>query len=388
MPNQAMRPNSNTYWVNDHLLAGEYPGHLEVAIMPVQQAKRRSVKAGMPPGSMVYIGEEQGKQPCITLIDYTESEIRERQGGDIGDFLPFTDDPTTTWLNVDGLEQTQVIARFGEYLELHPLLLEDLVNTQQRPKIEDYGDYLFIVLKMLEYDEAHRTVRTEQVSLVLGAHYVVSFQEGISGDVFDPVRNHLRNGLGRLRKAGADYLAYSLMDAIVDNYFTILEKMDDEIEDIEEELVSDPSPETLQAIHRLKREMIMLRRSVWPLREAIHVLERSESPLIQQSTNLYLRDVYDHTIEVIDTIETMRDILSGMVDIYLSGIGNRMNEIMKVLTIFGAIFIPLTFLAGVYGMNFHFMPELGWRWGYGGFWIIALLIAGWLLLYFRRKKWL
>jgi len=253
--------------------------------------------------------------------------------------------------------------------------------------MEDFVDYLFVVLKMLHYDEKEKAVRAEQVSLILGSNYVISFQE-TEGDVFDPIRERIRMERGRIRKMGADYLAYSLIDEIVDNYFLILEKLGEKIEDMEDALVTNPTPETLQAIHGLKREMIFLRKSVWPLREVISRLERWESPLIDKSIAIYLRDVYDHTIQVIDAIETFRDMLSGMLDIYLSSISNRMNEIMKVLTMIATIFIPLTLIAGIYGMNFKYMPELESPWGYPMIYLVMLVIGIIMVIYFRRKRWL
>ena len=261
------------------------------------------------------------------------------------------------------------------------------MNTGQRPKMEDFGDYLFIVLKMLHYDKEEDETKTEQVSLILSSNYVISFQES-EGDVFDPIRERIRSDRGRIRKMGVDYLAYSLIDAIVDNYFMVLEKIGEKIEDIEDELVRNPTPEVLHTIHRLKRELIFLRKSVWPLREVISRLERWESPLIDKSIDIYLRDVYDHTIQVIDALETFRDMLSGMLDIYLSSLSNRMNEVMKVLTIIATIFIPLTFIAGIYGMNFKYMPELDSPWGYPLVYIVMLAVSAVMLVYFRRKRWL
>jgi len=253
--------------------------------------------------------------------------------------------------------------------------------------MEDFVDYIFIVLKMLYYNEKENEIKAEQVSLILGSGFVMSFQES-EGDVFDPIRERIRSNRGRIRKAGADYLAYVLIDEIVDNYFIILEKLGEKIEDIEDKLVTNPAPETLQTIHSLKREMIFLRKSVWPLREVISRLERWESPLINKSMNIYLRDVYDHTIQVIDAIETFRDMLSGMLDIYLSSISNRMNQVMKVLTIIATIFIPLTFIVGIYGMNFKFMPELEQFWGYPMVYLIMSVIGVLMMIYFRRRKWL
>jgi len=280
-----------------------------------------------------------------------------------------------------------IIEKMGNHFNIHPLVLEDILNTGQRPKMEDFVDYIFVVLKMLYYDEKENEVRAEQVSVILGSNYVISFQE-TEGDVFDPIRERIRNDRGRIRKMGADYLAYALIDIIVDNYFAILEKLGEKIEDIEDELVTNPALETLQSIHSLKREMIFLRKSVWPLREVINRLERWESPLINKSLDIYLRDMYDHTIQVIDSIETFRDMLSGLLDIYLSSVSNRMNEIMKVLTIIATIAIPLTVITGLYGMNFQFMPELQWQWSYPIV-LLAMLTLGLLMIrYFRRRKWI
>jgi magnesium transporter len=267
--------------------------------------------------------------------------------------------------------------------------LEDILNTDHRPKVEDFGKYIYIVLKMLSYDNANNEVVSEQVSLVLGSNFVLSFQEDItSGDVFNPIRERIRTDGSQIRTMGADYLAYSLMDIVIDNYFVVLETLGERIDDIEEELVTNPASQTLQGIHNLKKEMLYLRKSVWPLREVIYSLERSESQLVTKTTAVYLRDVYDHTIQVIDTIETFRDTVSGMLDIYLSSVSNRLNSVMKVLTVIATIFMPLTFLAGVYGMNFRHMPELEWTWGYPVVLLVMFSVGISMLVYFRKKKWL
>lgn len=353
--------------------------------MTAKSIKRISRKAGLPPGTLVHIGERKAEQVKITIIDYDESQVQEKIAEKIEECFPFKDKPTVTWINIDGIHKVEVIEKIGNCFNLHPLILEDILNTGQRPKIEDFGEHIFLVLKMLYYLEKEITI--EQVSLILGPNFVISFQER-EGDVFNNIRERIRNNKGRIRKMGADYLAYSLLDAIVDGYFVILEKVGEEIEDIEEKLIKNPTPKTVQIIHNLKREMISLRKSVWPLREVVGVLERGESALIKKTTGIYLRDVYDHTIQVIDTIETYRDMISGMLDIYLSSISNRMNEVMKILTIIATIFIPLTFIAGIYGMNFRFMPELGWRLGYPAVLFIMVIIGIVMLFYFRRKKWL
>ncbi len=349
--------------------------------------KRRSKKAGLAPGTPVYIGSKKEERVRISVIDYDESEFQEKEVETSEECFLFKDKPTVTWINIDGLHQVEVIEKIGAYFGLHPLVLEDIVNTGQRPKMEDFGKYIFLVFKMLGYDEDRGEVTSEQVSLVLGTNFVISFQEKI-GDVFDPVRKRIKEGKGRIREAGADYLAYSLIDAVVDNYFAILEKVGDRIESMEEKLFADPQPRASQAINALKRELIFLRKSVWPLREVISGLQRGTSTLISEATGIYLRDVYDHTIQVIDTVETFRDMVSGLIDTFLASISNRMNEVMKVLTIIATIFIPLTFIAGIYGMNFKYMPELGWRWGYPAVWLLMIGIFIVMMIYFKRKKWL
>ena len=348
---------------------------------------RRSKKVGLPAGTLVHVGVKRTETTRITIIDYDEAQYQEKEAKNVEEIFPFKDKPTVTWINVDSVHQVDTIDKIGKHFNLHPLVLEDIMDTGQRPKIEDFADYIFVVLKMFFYDEKQDETRAEQVSLILGSSYVVSFQES-EGDVFDPIRDRIRSGKGRMRKMGPDYLAYSLIDSIVDNYFTILEKRGEEIEEMEDELVANPTPETLQRIHRLKREMILLRKSVWPLREIASHLERWESSLIHESTRIYLRDVYDHTIQVIDAVETFRDMLSGMLDIYLSSVSNRMNEVMKVLTIIATIFIPLTLVSGIYGMNFQFMPELASAWSYPIVLLVMLGIGLLMVAYFRRKRWL
>jgi magnesium transporter len=349
--------------------------------------KRMSHAAGLPPGSLVHIGKKRDEKIRITIIDYDEDQFQEKEAKTVEDCFPFKDKPTVTWVNIDGIHDVDIIAKVGQHFGIHPLVLEDIVNTGQRPKIEDFQSYLFSVVKMLTYDENERSIDSEQVSIVVGPHFVISFQER-QGDVFEAIRDRIRNSRGRIRSAGSDYLAYSLIDAIVDGYFIILENLGDRIEVLEDEVIENPGSETLQAINKMKREMITLRRSVWPLREVIGSLERGGSSLIQQTTMTYLRDLYDHTVQVADTIETYRDMVSGTRDTYLSSLSNRMNEIMKVLTIIATIFIPVTFIAGIYGMNFAFMPELSWRWSYFIVWGVMLGVGGTMIAYFRKKGWL
>ena len=349
--------------------------------------KKRSEKTGLPPGTLVHIGEKKAETPKITIMDYDETHFQEKEIKTIEECFLFKDTPTVTWINIDSLHQVEILEKLGECYGFHPLVLEDILNTDQRPKMEDYGEYLYIVLRILNYNDKSGEIESEQISLILGPNFIISFQEK-EGTFFNPVRERIRNGKGRIRKMGPDYLAYALLDLIVDNYFVIMEKLGEKIEFLEEELVTQPGPETLQTIHHLKREMIFFRKAVWPLREVIGSLERGESPLIKGTSRVYLRDVYDHTIQVIDTIETFRDMVSGMLDIYLSSISNRLNAVMKVLTIIATIFMPLTFIAGIYGMNFKYMPELEWRWGYPVVWFAVVLISVSMLIYFKRKRWL
>ena len=349
--------------------------------------KRVSKKIGLPPGTLVHIGEKKTEKVEIGLIDYDEGHFQEKASVTVEEAIPFKEKPTVTWLNVTGVHDVKIVEQIGKAFNIHPLLLEDIVHTGQRPKLEDFEDYLFFVLKMLTYDEEKNTLVAEQVSLILGPHFVISFQETDS-DVFNPVRERIKSAKGRIRKLGSDYLAYALIDTIVDNYFFILEHFGEKIEALQEDVLSVPTPETLQIIQATKGDMIFLRKSVWPLREAISVLYRGESSLITDKVMPYLRDVYDHTIQVIDSIETFRDMISGTLDVYLSSVSNKMNEVMKVLTIIATIFIPITFIAGVFGMNFKYMPELEWRWAYPIVWLVMLAVGIAMLIGFRRRKWL
>ena len=352
-----------------------------------KRTKKNSGTAGLPPGALVYVGKERTEKVKITVIDYDEHDFQEREIERVEDCFQFKETATVTWINIVGLRRVDIIEKIGEHFNFHPLLLEDILNTGQRPKMEDFDDHLAIILKKLKYDEKKREVTAEQMSMILGKNFVISFQEQ-KGDVFDPIRERIRAKKGRIRSMGADYLAYALLDAVVDNYFIIFENIGDRIDSMEKEVIEDPVPETPRTILRIKRNMIFLRKSIWPLREIISCLERAESPLFEESTTPYLRDVYDHTIQVIDTLETFRDMLSGLSDLYLSSISNKMNEVMKVLTMIATIFIPLGFIAGLYGMNFECMPELGWH---GGYFAVLGTMAGIaiaMLLYFRKKDWL
>jgi magnesium transporter len=349
--------------------------------------KKRTKEVGLPPGTLVHVGRRIMDKTKITVMDYSPRRVVEKEVKRIEDCFRFRDTSTVTWINIDGVHDADVIQKVGTHFRVHPLVLEDIMNTTQRPKLEDHGSYLYLVVRMTRPETKNGEERFEQVSLIVGKNFVISFLED-AGDVFEPVRGRIRHGKGRIRQMRSDYLAYSLLDAIVDGYFVELEKLGEEIETLEEEVMAKPVPATAQHIHRLKREMIFLRKSVWPLREVISCLERAESPVFKPATTVFLKDLYDHVIQVMDTIETYRDMLSGMLDVYLSSVSNRMNEVMKVLTIIATIFIPLTFLAGIYGMNFKFMPELEWRWGYFGALGIMIAVGLVMVAFFRRKKWI
>lgn len=354
--------------------------------MSMKKNDYQDPKTGAPPGTLYYSGEKRSERVKISLIEYNETEYIEKEFHDLSDCMSHLDPNMVRWINVDGIHNVELVEAIGKHLNIHPLTLEDIVNPNQRAKFEDYDNYVVAIMKMITHlkDE----MQPEQLSVVLMEGLVVSFQEVEGYDAFDLIRNRLRSGKGRIRKMGADYLAYALIDAVVDFYFNILEKMGDKIELLEEELMDEPSKDTLHKLHDLKREVIFIRKAVWPMREMISNMERSETGLIEPGTDVYLRDVHDHTVRVIDTVETYRDLLSGMMDIYLSSVSNKMNEVMKVLTIITTLFVPVTFIAGVYGMNFDNMPELHSAWGYTAVWVLMLIIMALLLYYFRRKKWL
>ena len=344
-------------------------------------------KIGLSPGALVFVGKKKVEKSAVSILDYSQTNFTERIAKKVEESFHFRDTPTVTWINIDGLHEIEVIEKIGKNYNIHPLVLEDILNTGQRPKIEFFDDYIFIVIKMLNFDENESDIISEQISIILGKTFVISFQER-PGDILDPLREKIRKDKGRIRKMGSDYLTYSIIDIVIDYYFMILEKVGEKIEGFEEELMSEPKPDTLKEIYSLKREVLFLRKSVWPLRESVSKLEKSESSLISKKTVPYLRDLYDHTIQVIDTVETSRDLLSGMLDLYLSSVSNRMNDVMKVLTIIATIFIPLTFIAGIYGTNFEYIPELKWHAGYFMMLLVMFVIGIVMLFYFRRKRWL
>jgi magnesium transporter len=346
------------------------------------------VKPGQSPGTLTYIGKETLRDTRVTLTEYDARTHLVTELKTLNECSLLKPSSHFSWISVDGLKNTKVISAIGQAFNLHPLLLEDVLNTEQKPKVESYDDTIFVVLKMLDTHPRTQEVETDQICLVLGPNYVITFQEEREKDMFEPVRVRLTNSVGRVRRYGADYLFYALIDTIVDNYFVILESLGEKVESLEEEIINKPSSRSLKKLYSQKRGLIFMRKAVWPVREIISNLVRDESDLIQKETVVYLRDVYDHTIQVIDTTESYRDLTASLLDIYLSSVSNRMNNVMKVLTIVSTVFMPLSFIVGVYGMNFDHMPELHWKYGYLGVWILILLVSASMMVFFRWKKWL
>lgn len=344
-----------------------------------------SQNIGAPPGTLFYNGEKRTEPVKITLIEFNETELFEDEYYDLQECISHVKPNMVKWINIGGIHNTELVEQIGKIYNIHPLTLEDVVHIDQRPKFEDYDHYVIAMMKMISYSTQ---VDSEQLAIILLDNTVISFQEPHGGDAFDIIRNRLRTSKGRVRKLGADYLAYALMDAVVDCYFYCIEKIGDKVEEIEEEIINHSDKKSLLELYHLKREMIYLRKQVWPLRDMINNMVRSETNLINPSTDIYLRDLNDHVTRIIDTVETYRDLLSGIMDIYLSTNANKMNEVMKVLTIMSSIFIPVTFIAGVYGMNFENMPELKTQNGYYFVWAIMLSVIIGLLIYFKRKKWM
>jgi magnesium transporter len=350
-------------------------------------AHRYRKKLGKSPGSMEYVGRREALPTKLTLIDYDAEHFESRPLERVDPVRPFLSTDTVTWLDVSGLRDTQVLERIGKEFDIHPLIMEDVLNTTQRPKAELSDAMVFIVLRMVQLDEKTGRLVVEQVSLILGKNYLITFQE-LPGDVFDSVRERLKSAKGHLRHSGPDYLAYAIMDSVVDHYFVVLEHIGEQIEVLEGKVLENPDKELVAEIHRLRRDLVAVRRATWPLREEIGALLRTEHSLVDKATLPYLRDLHDHTIRVIETVETHREMATALLDIYLSNTGNRLNEVMKMLTIIATIFIPLTFMAGIYGMNFEYMPELSERWAYPTFLIVCVAVAVSMLAFFRRKRWL
>lgn len=350
---------------------------------------KKSKRANLPPGTLVHVGDKKIETSKLSIFEYTPQSCEERQPN-LEELSRVRAHPSIVWLNVDGISDSQTIEKVGKLFDLHPLTLEDIMNTQQRPKLEVYQSYVYLVLKTLMWNADKEETESEQISIVLGSDFIITFQER-EGDTFGPIRERIRGDKGKTRKSGPDYLAYSLLDSIVDHYFVILERVGEKIEELDRRVLMNPTKSCLINLQRLKKEMLFVRRSIWPMRAVVGDMEKLEpegSSLIHASTRLYLRDVYDHTIQLIETVETLRDVLSTMLEIYLSAVSHRLNEVLKLLAIISTIFMPLTFIVGLYGMNFKHMPELEWQYGYPMVLALMSAVTAVMIIYFKRKKFL
>jgi len=347
-----------------------------------------SKKSGLPPGSLVHVGNVLETVTRMTVIDYSEDNVKEQAIHSVDELIKYKGTDSVTWVVIEGLTNIAIVEQIGAIFDIHQLVLEDILNTNQRPKFEEYDDHLYIVLKCLLPENSPFSVSYEQISLLIFKNMVFIFKEK-QDDLLSPIEQRIRTSKGRFRSLGTDYLTYAILDAIVDQNFILLDSLDDEITALEDSLLaSEATPDMLSTIQKLKREVISIRRYVSPLRELIAEMLRSESHLISEKTHIYLKDVSDHAIRVIESIELYREILTSLLDIYVSSVNNKMNAVMKVLTVFASIFIPLTFLTGIYGMNFEYMPELKWQWAYPTLWVIFITIPVLLLIYFKKKRWL
>jgi len=347
---------------------------------------------GTPPATLLLREDLHGKKPVVTLIRYDETDLLETQIDNAADLDRHFDPQKINWINVCGLGDLEILKGLGERFKLHPLALEDVLNTTQRPKLEEYDNVLFVVSEMVYFDGKHR-LTSEQLSLFLGVNFVLTFQEASGSDIFETIRARLRSGRGYSRKMKSDYLAYALLDAAVDQLFPILEAVGDQLDESEEELLDKPTKQAMRNIFKVQRMLLQLRRVAWPHREIFNSMLRDETGLIRPETHHFLRDCYDHATQIIDMIETYRDLAAGLMDVNFASLDAKTNEIMRILTLVSTFFLPLSFLAGVYGMNFNTdsrfnMPELEWKFGYLYFWGLALLVAGGMAWYFKRKKWL
>lgn len=363
----------------------EAPINLLKQLSP-KRKKKSSSKIGLPPGSIVYLGEKQVEKVTITLTEYDEKDCDKYEIKSVEEIDPFTDTPQVTWVSVCGLHETEFLKQIGEKFKVHPLVLEDILNTDTRPKIEITDDYLFIVMKLMMFNPEQKILETEQVSFILGRTFLFSFSEK-TDDIFNPVKERITGQLGKIRKRGSDYLLYALMDVVVDHYFLALEKVEERIETLDDEVINNPEKSQIESIYNLRNLLLMMRRSIWPLREIVNQLVKDDSDLLDDSIEPYLRDIYDHTIHITESIEQQREITNGLMEIYLSMMSNKMNEVMKVLTVIATIFIPLTFIVGIYGMNFPDMPEMDWPWAYFAVWGVMIGVTLLMLYYFKKKKW-
>ena len=366
---------------------------LNKKLNPFKLSKKRHKKPGAPPGTIEHIGEKRVAKISIVVHDYDQQHAEDVSLKSIEDCKPYLEDPSKTWIEVQGLHEVEKLKSIWSYFDLHPLIQEDIVNTSQRPKVEQYENCIFIVMRMLYYSPEEQAINSEQISIILGDNFLLSFQE-TDKPFFKPVIDRLNISKSRMRTHGTDYLAYALMDTVADHYFTLLDIIGEQLESIEDKLFDDPDEETFQKIHLLRKKIVFARKSIWPTRDMLNSLIRDDSEFIEESTKIYVRDVYDHVIQIIDNVENYRDMIMGMHDMYMSHVSNKMNEVMKVLTIIATIFIPLTFIAGLYGMNFnpeaspYNMPELNWYYGYPAFWGLMIVVAIIMVIYFKKKDWL
>ena len=361
---------------------------------------RSHKKVGLPPGEVVFTGRQKTAPVTLSVINYAQEFLQETPEASLDTALSHRDVNGPSWINVTGVHDVNIVQKIGQHFGLHPLVQEDVAHTGQRPKLEVYDDHIYVVLNMLTLadddspaaardstDADLPRLRTEQVSLIVGDEWLLSFQED-PGDVFNPVRERIRGGRGRIRKRGADYLAYALVDVIIDHYFVVLEHLGNRIETLEDEVLADPTQDTQEKINAVRRDLVTIRRLTWPVREILSQIDRLDSPIWDDETRPFVRDAYDHAVQVLDLVESLRDVVGGLTDLFMTSLSHRMNEIMKVLTIIGTIFIPLTFVAGIYGMNFDYMPELRVWWMYPVVWALMIATAGSLLVFFRKKDWL
>ncbi len=345
-------------------------------------------KSGLPPGTLIHIGEKHESKCKIAVTQYNADTLIKQEISSIAELKQFNNTEVITWVNVDGLSDIQIVEGIGQELNIHPLVLEDILSTHQRPKLEEYDNFLYLVIKGISINPGKNfDLQYEQISILLLAHYVITFKEK-ADDTFDPIYSHLQNPNGRLRQLGSDYLAYVILDTIVDEYFIVEDSLDEIIDPLENNILFNSNKEMLRTVQQIRRGLISMKRNISPLRELLAAIQRADTPLLQEKTLRYYGDVYDHVLRVTDALESYRERISAMHDIYLSSISNKLNETMKILTIFASIFIPLTFIAGVYGMNFEYMPELKWRWAYPALWVIFILIGAGLLIFFKKKKWM
>lgn len=358
-----------------------------IKYVPVSVSRKRP-KTGLAPGSLIYTGQVYTDEIKIQVIDYTDDHIEEIEITEVAELERFNNPDTVTWINIQGLHDVEVISSIGKLMGLHPLTMEDILDTNQRPKVEEFEDHLYISMKMINHLEDHNKIDIEQVSIIAHNNFVICFQEK-PGDVFNDIRTRLRNGKGRARKRAADYLSYMLIDVIIDFYYETLDQVWNKIERLDDLVVRRPDRIELNDIQVIRRDLIQLRRYMYPVRDVVHSISNSQGQFFSDQTLMFVRDSYDHAVQVVENLDTYREILNSVMDLYLSQLSNKMNEVMKVLTVMSSIFIPLTFIAGIYGMNFEHMPELGWAISYPvGFWSLIGVVAVIMVIFMKSRKWL